>query len=350
MFDFLNDPAFSVRNLTRYIRRVPNVYGRLAQIGLFRPETTHLKYVEIEIERDTLSIIPVTAPGTAAPRASGSKRETRNLNLLRIALDDYILADALSGRREAGTQDELMHPLREVGKRMGKISVQHFQTLEFLKWGVLKGDVYDADGTRLLYNVYDLMGEEQETIYFNLAGAGDTVDQAKRDTVRFVEQNLQGDTLTGYHWFCGSEFFDNMAKKAEIRDAYKFFGAHPANPLVNGISNVFQHAGMVFEEHNGIVSYKKPDGTTVAHRFIAEDEAIGVPLGTNFTFVTYYGPAAFIDAVNQEPEDDGSQTYLYARVKPNDDETALRIMTEQRPLPMCLHPRLILKGSMAAAP
>lgn len=349
MFDFLADPAFSVRNMTRYIRRMPNVYGRLAQMGLFMPETTHLPFVEIEIERETMSIIPVSARGTPAPRSSGSKRETRNLNLLRIALDDYINADALAGRREAGTQNELMHPLREIGKRMAKVGVQQFQTLEFLKWGVLKGNVYDADGARLLYNVYDLMGEQQATIEFALdATTFDPVDQAKRETVRFVEQNLQGDTLSGYHWFCGPTFFDRMVKNPAVRETYKYFGANPANPLVSGVSNIFIHCGMVFEEHNGVVSYKRPDGTVVTHKFIADDEAIGVPLGTQFTFTTYYGPADFIHTVNQEPEDDGSQTYLYAMVKPTPDDRGLQLYTQQAPLPMCLHPRLILKGSIPA--
>lgn len=167
--EWLDDPAFSVRNLTRAIRRIPNVYGRIAQLGLFSKDYSDLPYIEIDIEKESFSIIPVTPRGTPSPKASGRSNELRTLKVLRIALGDHIDADTLRGRREFGTKDGEMDVMREVNKQFRKISLQHFQTLEFLHWSVLKGDVYNADGTTKLYNVYNIMGETQKT--FDLSSA-----------------------------------------------------------------------------------------------------------------------------------------------------------------------------------
>lgn len=343
--EWLDDPAFSVRNLTRAIRRIPNVYGRIAQLGLFSKDYSDLPYIEIDIEKESFSIIPVTPRGTPSPKASGRSNELRTLKVLRIALGDHIDADTLRGRREFGTKDGEMDVMREVNKQFRKISLQHFQTLEFLHWSVLKGDVYNADGTTKLYNVYNIMGETQKTFDFKFGDATDTVDATARQVDYYMEESLQGVSVKGgIQWFCGKDFFERLVTKPEVREAYKFQLGTP-NPLRDGVRRVFQHASQTFEVHTGLVSYKRPDGTTITHKFLADDEAIGVPLGTEDVFIDFHGPSDWMSR-GDLPYDEVDEwaNWLFAKVKPDDDDMGVDIDTQQHVLPMCLHPRLVVRA------
>lgn len=348
--DWTQDPKFSVRNLTRAIRRIPNIYGRLAQLGLFRDEYSALPYIEIEIERDNFSIIPVTARGTPAPRASGRSREVRTLKVLRIALDDHIDADSLRGQREFGTDDMEMDVMIEVQKQLNKISIQQFQTLEFLRWSVLKGDVFNADGLQKLYNVYDIMGETQASFNFDLDNtAVDNVDAVGREVDYHMEENLQGDVMSGVLWMCGKVFFEKLVTHPKIRDAYKHYAStQQPDPNREGVRRNFYHGGQMFEVHTGVVSYKKPDGTTVTHKFITDDKAIGIPVGTRDTFVTYHGPSDWMSRGSLPfDEQDDWNNWMFAKVKPDKDDLGVDIQTQQHCLPMCLSPRLVVEGTVS---
>jgi len=343
--EWLDDPAYRIRNLTRLIRRMPNLYGRLHQLGLFRDEYSVLPYIEIEIERDSFSLIPVTPRGTPAPQVGRSTSELRVLKVERIALDGHINADTLRGRREIGSIDNPMHPMHELMKRMRRIAISHFQTKEFMYWGALKGDVISADG-RKLYNSYEIMGEQPQTFEWNFSDTADPVDTKAREVDYFMEANLQGDTLSNVHYICGKAWFERLVTNKKIRDAYMFW-ASQNDPNRDGVRRVFSHAGVSFEVHNGQASFKKSDGTILTHKFVAENEAIGVPIGTNDTFVNYHGPSDWMSR-EDEPYDSQDEfgNWLYAKVKPDAGDYGLDVQTQQNLAPINLHPRLVTRHTM----
>lgn len=340
--EWLDDPAYRIRNLTRLIRRMPNLYGRLHQLGLFRDEYSPLPYFEIEIERDTMSIIPVTPRGTPSPQVGRSTSETRVLKIERIAAGAHINADTLRGRREVGTVNDPMHPMREVIKRMQRLSRMHFQTKEFMYWGALRGDVLSADG-RKLYNSYEIMGEEQQVIAWDFSDTADPVDGVGREIDYFMEKNLQGDTLSHVHYICGKVWFEQLVTNKKIRDAYLYW-ASQNDPNREGVRRTFAHAGQTFEVHTGEASFRRPDGTFLTHKFIADDEAIAVPLGTQDSFVCYRGPSDWMSR-EDEPFDDVDEfgNWLFAKVKPDKDDYGVDIDTQQNLAPVNLHPRLVVK-------
>ena len=64
--------------------------------------------------------------------------------------------------------------------------------------------------------------------------------------------------------------------------------------------------------------------------FIGEDEAYVIPMGTNI-FRTWFGPADFVETVNQ------IGLPLYAKQKPLDFDKGVQLHTQSNPLPLCLN-------------
>lgn len=342
---FQDDPFWRLPAMTTLIRRVPNVYGRLHQLGLFRNEFSEQLHVDFEIERDTNVLIPVTARGTPSPRVGRSESKIRSIKGVRLAAGAHIDADSLLGRREPGTNGVEMNVLTETSKRLRKLAIGHFQTREFMYWGALKGKVYSADGTEL-YNSYDIFGEQQKTFDFRFGDTSDTVDAVSREADYYLEENLEGDTATGYHWICGKAFFEKLVTKKEIRDAYKFYAAtHGADPNREGARRTYVHAGTTFEVHTGNASFRRPDGTLLSHKFVADDEAIGVPIGSSDIFLNYHFPSDWMSR-GKEPFDDVDKfgSWLYAKAQPDKEDRGVDIDTQQNILPICTHPKVVVRA------
>lgn len=297
---------FSTLQLTMGVNKRQNEYGLLNGMGLFDEVGITERFVRIETRNQTLSIIPTSPTGTPAPSYDDpdDRGELPPIPTFRHAKMHQILAESMQGVRAFGTEDMPEMVDLKVMEALDKIQREHRQTKEFLRWSALRGVVYDVDGARQLYNVYSLMGETQKVIEWDLdnANAVDPIQAGNDELTDYLEDNALGETVTGVVKFCSPGYMTKMKENKAFREAYRYFSERiergEVNPHRDTLNEPFYFKGVTYVRHRGSASYKKKDGTVVKHKFIPDNEAIAVPLGTYDCFKTFFGPAEFMETVN----------------------------------------------------
>jgi len=333
---------FSTLQLTMGINKRQNEYGLLNGLGLFSEEGITERYVKIENRNQTLSIIPTSPAGTPAPADDNpdDRGVMDPIPTYRHAKKHTLLAEDLQGVREFGTEDMPEYPDRKMMEMLDKIQREHRQTKEYLRWQALKGNVYDVDGSKLLYNVYTLMGETQKTIDWDLTddAAVDPILDGNDELLDYLEDEALGETITGIVKFCSPGYWTAQMKNKSFREAYKYFSEqggeiNPNRQLVRQ----FYYKGVTYIRHRGTASYKKKDGSIVKHTFIPDNEAIAIPLGTYETFRTFFGPAEFLETVNTVG------LPIYVKPKLMDLDMGIELHSFSHQLNLVTKPRLVVK-------
>lgn len=335
--DYLRDPRYSVRNLSDAILKIPNLYSFLTDMGLFPERGISTTYVEIEAKAGQLNIIPTSQRGAPAPYKTKTTRNLRVLKTLFLQLNDKLVPSDLQNLPAFGMPGFFEAFDALLAERFNDIQRYYRQTHEYYKWGALRGDVLDADGSTVLYNCYTEMGESQSDFdfLFGTTTANGPLNAVKAGR-RHMERNLLGEPMTGTLWLCSAEFWDDVTQHPYMMKYYENQIGRP-NPYVDDLP-VFQVGNDIFVEHNGIASYLGDDGTSTTHRFIPANEAIGIPLGTQQVFRSYFAPGEMMSTVNMPGQ------AIYVSTKELDHGAGIEIHTESAPLFVVQKPRLVVRG------
>lgn len=336
--DFIKDPRFGIGPLSEAIINYPNEYGLLNSMGLFSGVSISETTVKIDIKNKQINIIPTTPRGAPAPRDTSDTRSMKVLPTFRHALGFSLLADEFQNVRKFGTDGESEVFDERLMEKLEDNAAKHRQTREFLRWGALKGNVYDADGTTVLYNVYDEMGETQVSIDFKLGSAlgTDGIQDGTDALLDHLETNSNGEPINGVAKICSPGYWTKLMKNADFKEAFKHFDGAP-NPNRNNLRGGFFFKGVYYFRHNGSATFLAADGTKTTHNFVPANEAIAVPLGTRQVFRTYYAPADYIETVNTLGQE------MYAKLKVMDLDKGIEGETQCQALDLVLKPRLVVK-------
>jgi len=276
-----------------------------------------------------LPSVPLGAPATVGNRES---RAMRSFALPWIPHDDVILPADIQGMPSLGLSDAA-DPLVEVmNRKLTLMRRKHAQTREYMEMNALRGILKDGAGTTL-YDYFTEFGIAQISVDFVFGTAGTNIQGKVRTTLRGIDDNLLGETMTTAHALVSSEFFDKLISHPKTEDAYKFFSATGGQPLREDMRRAFPFAGILFEEYNGSVTLSS--GTS--ERLIPTGEGIAFPMGTFDTFTTYGGPANLLETANT------IGLPLYARQMIDAKGRWIDLMTEASILPVNKRPRLAIR-------
>jgi hypothetical protein len=324
--------GYSLSEMTQAINILPNLYTRLGQIGLFRFEGVSQRSIVIEQREGVLSLLPSVPLGAPATVGNRETRSMRSFALPWIPHDDVILPADVQGMPALGLSDA-PDPLVEVmNRKLTLMRRKHAQTREYMEMNALRGIVKDGAGTTL-YDYFTEFGLDMISVDFIFGTAGTNIQGKVRATLRAIEDNLMGETMTTAHALVSSEFFDKLISHPKTEDAYKFFSATGGQPLREDMRRAFPFAGMLFEEYNGSVTLS--NGTS--ERLIPTGEGIAFPMGTFDTFTTYGGPANLLETANT------IGLPLYARQMIDAKGRWIDLMTEASILPVNKRPRLAIR-------
>jgi hypothetical protein len=331
--DIFTSNAFSMVSLTDAINKMPFVPGKIGRLGLFREQGVATTSILIEERQGSLTLVETTARGAPAVQNTHNKRKARSLTVPHIALEDTILADEVQNLRAFGSENTLAGVQQVVNDRLSEMATKLDATLEHLRIGAIKGQILDADGTTVLYDLFSEFGVSQYAeIDFDLDNATPTAGAVKKkchSVKRKIEDELGATPYEHIHCLCGSAFFDDLTTHPEVTEAYNRYldGLFLRQGQARGS---FEYASIVFEEYRGKVGTVDFTDTNKAYFF---------PVGVPGLFRQYNAPADFVETVNTI----GLPRYAKQAVD-NQFARWVTLHVQSNPLPICTRPRVLIKS------
>lgn len=332
--DLFNNPAFSTAEMTAAINIIPTQYGDINQLGIFKEKGITTTSVMIERKNNILNVLSSVereSPGT--PNLSG-KRDIISISVPSFILNDTIKATDVQNVRKFGTSDDMEAVQDVVNEKLASMKAKHEITLEYMRAGALQGVIKDGDGN-ILVNLFDAFDVTQNTQAFKTSDKTTEIGKLLHNVKRTIQKNLKGEVMNGVLCLCSGSFFDAITTHDSVKEAYAAYQG--ASPLRDDMRYDFDFQGIKFREYEGFASNAK--GQTL--RFIPENEAVFIPMGTLNTFETVFAPGDYIEAANTI-----GQPY-YAKQDIQKFERGVDVQTQSHPLPICKRPELLIKATLS---
>ena len=331
--DVFNQDPFSLHSMVDAINKIPFRPGQVGQLGLFTPVPISTVHVDIEEINGVLKLLPTKERNAPATPYTTQKRTLRSLRVPHVPHGDRIGADEIQGVRAFGTENQLQTIQTVVNDHLTNMGWNHDVTLEHLMIGAVKGEILDADGSTILFDLFSSFGVSQHTeIDFDLDNASPAkgaLRKACHDVKRKIQDELGGVVLPGIHCLCSSQFFDDLVSHTEAATAYERF--LNGEILRTGLARKrFEIFDITFEEYRGTVN-----GVS----FIPDNKAHFFPVGVPGLFKVYFAPANYMETVNTlgRPR--------YAKLAPDTKfNKYVEVETQSNPLPLCTRPRTLIKA------
>jgi len=334
--DVFSQDAFQFLSLTEAVNQMPFVESRLGQLGLFSAfvEGVETDVVVIDETEGQLQLL-TTLPRGADPQKAvkDKKAKSRAIKIPHLQFEDRIQASSLLGKRAPGS-NQLETVAKKINDRyQWMLNHAVAPTLEVHRLNALRGILLDADGTTVIHDYFTFFGVAQITKNFQFSLATLNVREQCHQTIRLIEDYLDGIPYTGVRALCGRTFFDNLIKHPSVRDTYLNWQA--ATELRDDIRKVgFPFGGIVWEEYRGMRNL--PNGVGM----VPDGECIIFPEGVAGMLRTYYAPADFLETVDVLGQP------LYAKVAPDWKYNRwVDTLLESNPLHINCRPRATLKGT-----
>lgn len=328
---FESNDAFSMTSMVQSINKLPNLYGRIMELGLFKPKGVSTRSVLIDEKDGVINILdnlPVGSPGLKNTKGT---RSARSLTIPHFPLDDTLLPNEYSNIRAFGQENQFETLASIMNDKLQTLKNKHDQTLEWLMVGALKGIVYDSDASTVIYDFHKEFLQNKKTVDFLLGTSTTNIKAKCKEVLRHLETNLHGERMSGVRVLCDKDFMDALTNHAKVIEAYERWEA--GTFLRQDDRKGFYFCGLTFEEYEGTTTDK--NGT--ARKFLSSKYAVGFPEGTNNTFNVYYAPADFLETTNT------IGLPYYAKQEPRQFNRGIDIHTQSNPLPVVSRPELCVE-------
>lgn len=325
MLDVFKDDAFSFTELIAAINKVPYVPTKLGRMGLFQEEGVSTLSVAIEMENNVLTLVP-TAPRGASGQVKGlQRRNVRDFRPVHLPQRVHVYADEVQNLRAFGSQTDVELAMNRLRKKMAVARRDLDVTHEFQRMGALKGIVYDADGTSVLYNFLTEFGVTALTDTFTLSSTSTKVLQEIVGFKRQIEDKLGGVMVTGWTALCGSTFFDNFTGHPAVEESYRY---QQGNVLREDRREGFEFGKVWWEEYRGQVG---------GNQFLAADKCLLIPEGVPDMFKSVFAPANYMETVNTEG------VPFYMKAKTMDFDVGVEWDVQSNPLHINTRPDCVME-------
>lgn len=326
------EKPFELVDYTQELLLVPNQWGLINELGLFRNESVSQHSVTIESSQGTLGLVTDQVRGA---RNSVNKDDTRNLRSFAIPhfpLDDGVKPEDIQGKRAYGSADQAETEAAVIARKLERIRKSHAATLEAARaYALTTGAIYAPNGT-VAGNFYTDFGVSRKEIDFVLGTTTTELTDKAEEGIAHIQDNIQsGETVTDMVAICSPAFFGKLIKHASVKEAYKYYTSTQEplrNRLGSGVYRRFVHGGITYIEYRG--SY---NGTAL----ITAGDAYLVPMGTSDMFMTYFSPANKFSHVNTL----GEEAYAFTYRDPKDEQ--IQIQTESNFLNLVRRPQALVR-------
>lgn len=341
--DYLQAPEFADDRLTEVINVPPYQTGRPAQLGIFRDTPIATTYVRLALTGGEITIIPARERGGENNLNMRGDRQGVTIDIPHFPLDDAITPSDLQNLMVFGEQYVFETLASVYQDKLGNMRAKHDATWNHLDWGALNGLILDAEG-KVLLDLYDRFDLTQTSINFALDTTTTDVAAKNRQAKAAMRKQLNGSASSGAIVLAGPTFFDKYVSHQFVREQLKSYQGATANPGRDEVEDSFTFAGMKLERIDEEFQVRMPNGTFVAKQAVADDEAILVPLGTQY-FKRYVAPPDTIADANRAPVP-GDKVFVSTDDLPHGK--GQEVHTESNLLPICTRPQILTKLTVGA--
>jgi hypothetical protein len=346
ILDIFNSNAFSVTELSRSIDLVPPLWGRLGELKIFPDRPVPTTTVAIEFRNNQLNILPTRPRGGPASVGGVGRRTAMPFSLTHIPHEDAVTADEIQNVRAFGLPVQMETAMNVVNRKLLNMRRKHDITIEHMRAGAAQGIIYDSDGSTVVLNLFTAFSVTRPQVYFDWVGNTYNVVHLCNQIKRWYQDKLLGDTFDRILGLCAPDFFDAMLQNATVLKAYQLYTARmEMNPISDDLTMTkrprgFPFQDIWFEEYRAYAGNEAADGTTTTLSFLPAGTCSFVPVGTNFSMDTFWGPPTFLEEVNTPGQ------RFYAKMAPEKYNRRWDLYTESNPLPICNKPLLLINGNI----
>lgn len=331
--DIFNDDAFSLSSLSQTITDIPRVPTQLGDERLFNEYGINSLTMMIERQGASLKLVPTAPRGGVPEPVHLGKRKLIPIAAIHLPQSGAVMADEVQGVRAFGKETEVESVMNLVRRKLEVMKNNLDLTMEYHRIGALKGQVLDADGSTVLWDMYDLFGFNQETVFFDLSTSTTDVKQKCVDLKRKIRTKMGGRAVRRVRVKVSESFFDALTGHATVKKAWELWqsGAFARQDQSEGD---FEYAGVVFQIYSG--------GTS-AGDFIPSGLGYGYPEGVPNMFQTAYAPANFMETVNT------NGLPYYVKQERMKFDIGVDLYSQSNPIHLNTLPEAVIKVSSAAS-
>jgi hypothetical protein len=333
LVDVFNSDAFGMLSLTDKVNHMDYTPGTIRNLGLFESVGIDTRTVQIDEDRDSLSLIS-SSPygGVMDPVAVKSRATAVNVTVPHFNTTRRVYASEVASRRMLGS-DQLMSIDSKVEDTLRRAARNMDATEEYLMLTALKGIILDGDMSSTLLSLFTAFNVSQQTeVDFDLDNAtpaSGALAKLCRQVQRTIATALGDQMYNGIHALCGAAFFDGLVAHPEVRAAYDrpVDGAYLRQ---DHTYNSIEYAGITFQEYRGAVG-----GTAFVHT----DKCHVFPRGVGDLYRLYYAPADTFSAINTI----GLPRYSSSVLDPSGDRF-IDLNVQMNVIPLVTKPRVLVQG------
>lgn len=328
---------YTAVQLTDEINLIPDLWGRLAGLGLFEPKPIASTYVEIGFRNGEIYVLQATergAPGSVQGEKSG---HTVVLKVPHFPHEAVIRPSDLQDRYVFGSgRQQLASIETATADTLLDIRQHHALTRDFLSMGAIKGKLIDG-ANKVLYDWFQVFGITPKVIDFDLSNPATNVQAKCAELVAHIDGNLRGETMAGVHCLVSGEFFADLVAHPMVEKFY--LNSIAAQQLLAAsrteggrLVQSFTFGEVTFEVCRARAGLR--DGSS--GRFVAAGEGHAFPLGTTKTFRIYDGPPDHVGLANTL----GVEVFVSPEVLKHGQGVELK--SQSNVLPICARPDLLV--------
>lgn len=324
--DIFYPTGFSLTELTAAINMLPHVPSQLGDLGLFSYDGVSTLTVQIERQGRVLDLVSTKARGSSGAPIGRDTRDLRSFVIPHMPLEDAILADEVQGVRAFGQengptplQQRIMEVLQRGRQRLEK-------TMEWQRAGALKGIVYDADGTTVLYNFFTEFGVSQNTQSIALSSAATEMRSEADKLIDKLDDELDGNVYQTPVALCGRDFWKSLITQKTVKETYLASAA--ASELRGNTELSFEFGGIRWVKYRGAAN---------GSQMIAATKAYLVPTGVEGLLLGRFAPADYNETVNT------IGLPMYAKGIEKRNGKGYDIEMQSNPMHFCTRPRAIIE-------
>jgi hypothetical protein len=337
--------------ITNLINRMPIQYGQIMNSGLFQFRGAFTEVVGVDVTNSQSGLIP-TSPWCCdnAVTQSPENREIRTVVIPRTKLEDAIWACDISGARAdglTGYDQGLQSVAQERSKKLLRMRYNFDTTFEYRMLGALRGQVLEADGTKVLLDIYKMFGVTQETVDVHVASDSTTIIEELRKAITASRIGARSFTPVGYRMYVGTGLFNALIANKDIKDIWKRCCDVSASILQGAFAqpggSFTLFPGLEIVEYVGTQACFTPSGEPVG--YIGDMEGFLIPIPPRgFEMYEILGaPPKTINLVNTMAR---NQIYMWEKPiceRDENDPDGIKMMGESNTLPIVKHPQAIIR-------